>query len=817
MRLVAATFGAGLVALWILWGAVGRTLWRIGLSNAWVVLVVTVVVALLPPLLFARVLSRRRHARHGVGLGRRGWARTILAVFVVAALLPLGFGYRHLEQVLYGRPRAQLERLLGAMRGKGGTASKQGRGVGPRAARGRGPSRAGREPRGRAARPAQDGEISTLPRSKGLLVSTYGGPGVESARAAFAGDGHSIVLGGSYSKSLNLGSTALPAVRRSGKNGFVAKLSSGGEVQWAKAYDHAAVNDVALDDQGNIYVAGAYTRWSSTFDKGGTCKGGALHLFLVKLDQNGERQWAVSGVRRAQLNGHRVAVNRRGEIFLGGWFGPGELELAGKTLEAPPQTSAHFFAKLDGAGRFVWARQLAPFGVSLAELTIAADGELLLAGTFERGLLQLGDHALVNISLDKDIFVAKVDGEGNTRWAKRYGGAQADRVGGLAADPKGGVVLAGESTRGPLDLGAGELDRKIAHDAFIVALDREGKERWSLATAGDNSKVPQAATVDSRGLVYVTGFTYSKRMIVGDLAFLRAGTRDLFLLRIDGDGKAFWAERLAGGGFDASALHVTSGGIFVLGRFSAPTLQLDGASKPRRGPNDLFLTHRELPAATHALKLQATRASPEAPASVLRSEPRPKNPRLDPSTHPYLRSVYLWLGIGLRPMDLDPLRRINTSTSTKVPEERLRLVAADQLVRVQLPAALRARRLADVARGLADLAPIESRERAAAAQRHLQAIFERMKSSKLQWPEREHRVAIYALVDYSVKLLQLDAAPPAERRGGGTVSTAGSKHASAFGKAVVIALALREDERAVARADVCKTMRVLVDASGRAD
>ena len=829
---------------WIAWGAYGTCLGRFGFSNGWVSLALAFLTLWLPALLVGRRWSGWRRAKGRPSLGRSGWLRLLVACAWLTALSPLAAGYPHLQQVLYRRPLQQLQGLLRSMRSARPNPQAPGPADRTKASQGAKPTppeppslgsparserRAGNQPRSQPV-PQPAALPAALAPSIALSTTALGGTGVEHATLA-AGPAGLLVLGGRHSGTLSIGTTSLPAVERAGTNAFVALFGADGQPRWAKSYDHAAVTDLAFDGAGNLLVAGSYTRWSSRFDKGRRCSGGARHLFLLKLDPAGKELWAVSGLRSAQLAPTLLRVAPSGAIYLAGWFGPGALTLAGTRLEAPAGQRSAFFAKLDESGRFVWARALPASDATISAIAPTREGGLYLGGSFESGLLQLGSVPLVNLSLARDAFVAKVDAQGTFLWASRHGGPGDDRIGGLAARPDGGLSFALSAERGPLVLDRRELASAIRFDALVVTLDAAGHERWSMLVWGDNSETPGALAVGGSGETYLAAYSYSESLRIAGLGFAKRGNRDLLLARISADGTRFWAERFGGGQLTPTAL-VAHGGdqLTVLGSFKAE-LQLDTLRRLASGPADLFLTRRRLPAPQAVLPALATAQPPRVPPAVFRPSPLPRNPRLDPNTHPYLRELYFWLDKGLDPAALDPQRRLDTTGDIRAAEAPLRLFAADHLLRRKLPPLLRAAGQADLAGALAQSPPLTSAKAARTLYAKLKDAFAGLKSGKrrlIRGPRGArgaqapaHGFALLTLVLNAERLLQLDGAEPERPPRPGVLSHPGSKHAASLGASLAIAwrieteaqtstLSATERANASEQGSVADTLRAII-------
>ncbi|MDA0206340.1 MAG: hypothetical protein O2795_13445 [Acidobacteria bacterium] len=270
-----------------------------------------------------------------------------------------------------------------------------------------------------------------------------------------------------------------------------------------------------------------------------------------------------------------------------------------------------FVAKLDSVGKLVWAKHLVGGGFAMgASIAVDVSGNVLLTGLFAGindfdpgpGELLLGSVGSV------DIFVTKLDSNGNLVWARVMGGPLRDRGNGVAVDGIGNVYVTGEfegtADFGPLSNG-GPLVRNSAglQDIFVVKLDSAGNSVWAQAMGGPGFDTGSGVAVDASGRVYTTG-RFSDRAIF-ELFVVRgrprarsltsAGGSDVFVTKHDSEGSLDWYKQM-GSPFEDEGNGIAldaSGNVYLAGEFegvsdfdpSAGVSELDAA-----GGADVFLT-----------------------------------------------------------------------------------------------------------------------------------------------------------------------------------------------------------------------------------
>ena len=159
------------------------------------------------------------------------------------------------------------------------------------------------------------------------------------------------------------------------------------------------------------------------------------------------------------------------------------------------------------------------------------------------------------------IFVSKLDTDGNFVWAKSMGGSGADSGQGLAVDAAGNVYITGGFT-GTADFDPGPTTFTLTaattteYDIFIVKLNSLGDFAWAKGIVGgtwwDNG---QDIAVDASGNVHVVGRFYfqggARDFDPGPgTFFLTAGQEDVFILKLDTNGNFVWAKDFGAGSLE---------------------------------------------------------------------------------------------------------------------------------------------------------------------------------------------------------------------------------------------------------------------------
>jgi hypothetical protein len=374
---------------------------------------------------------------------------------------------------------------------------------------------------------------------------------------------------------------------------FILLLVTGVHSQvlsWAKSLSGAG-NKIgysnAVDAAGNQYVTGTFTGVVD-FDPGpGTfwlSSYGAEDIFVMKLNKKGALVWAVrfSGYASEQSRG--IALDGNGNIYVVGHFtdntdfdpGPGVVAL----------TSAGswdvFVTKLDNAGNLLWVKQFA--GVTEEErgnaIAVDAAGNVYTTGCF-KGTIDFnpgaGSYPLTAEYID--VFVSKLDTDGNFVWAANMGGQFTDIGASIAVDAAGNVYTTGYF-KGWADFDPGPgafwlIYNTSNADVFICKLSPTGTLVWAKQFTSEPyfECYGHALALDPSGNVFVTGKFYGYADFdTGPAKFLlhASGLFDGFVCKLNPSGDFLWAN-LAGGCQDedyGSAITCDAlGNVYTMGVF----------------------------------------------------------------------------------------------------------------------------------------------------------------------------------------------------------------------------------------------------------
>ena len=356
---------------------------------------------------------------------------------------------------------------------------------------------------------------------------------------------------------------------------------------WAKNLGGTSndyINAIAVDVSGNVYTAGKFDG-PADFDPGvgvfSLTPIGPNDVFVTKLDINGNFVWAkqIGGLYNETVNS--IKIDALGNVFLAGNFD--------STVDFDPNAGTFnlnspsgfdiFVSKWDANGNFIWAKQMGGVGnQSGIDMTIDATNNIYTTGYFG-GTCDF-DPGVSTSTLSamgaNDIYVSKLDANGDFVWAKSIGSATTTNLNStrIALDGSGNVYTSGYFN-GTLDFDPGAttytLTAFTSVDIFVSKLDASGNFIWTKQIGGSGTDTPSGMTTDAFGNVYLTGAnsgTIDFDPSAATYTLSPTGIYDIFVSKLDASGNFVFAKTFGGGtGYPESAditLDVT-GNIYTTG------------------------------------------------------------------------------------------------------------------------------------------------------------------------------------------------------------------------------------------------------------
>ena len=356
---------------------------------------------------------------------------------------------------------------------------------------------------------------------------------------------------------------------------------------WSQSFGDStsqAQSATAFDGDGNVLLTGTF---SGTVDLGGGAltSAGLGDVLLAKFDLDGNHLWSHSFGDPDEQNGWCVAADPDGSLLVTGPF-LGTIDLGGGVLTSAGNRDI-YLAKFDSDGNHIWSQSFGdPETQGSRSVIVDQAGSIVLVGNF-RGSIDFGGGVLTS-SGRTDVFVAKLDGDGNHLWSQGFGDVRVERGKCVAVDSDRNVHITGYFERN-VNFGGGQLQSAGAEDAYLAKFDPDGVHLWSQSFGDSVSQWGESVATDDDGHVFLAGY-FSGSVEFGSGVLVSAGEDDAYLAKFDPAGSCLWSQRFGDAEVQrGSSTAIDGDGNAVLAGYFSGSVDFGGGGLASEGEEDAYL------------------------------------------------------------------------------------------------------------------------------------------------------------------------------------------------------------------------------------
>lgn len=227
-------------------------------------------------------------------------------------------------------------------------------------------------------------------------------------------------IAGSFTGSVNFGSTPNVTSTQGGYSLFLAKIDNLGNFTWRKNLGgtgnefETVVNGIAVDQNGNSYITGGY---KGTLSLGAnTISSNTLqNLYIIKHNSQGDYVWHKT-LTSSSPNTHTgigIGLDGEGNCYFSGSSQSDFITIDNTTIQKSNSSYYSFIGKTNSNGNLIWLKKASNCYVE--NIVVDSDNNCSV----------IGRHAsYVQVSFDAIMYysnggrsMAKIDGSGNFVWA----------------------------------------------------------------------------------------------------------------------------------------------------------------------------------------------------------------------------------------------------------------------------------------------------------------------------------------------------------------------------------------------------------------
>ncbi len=342
---------------------------------------------------------------------------------------------------------------------------------------------------------------------------------------------------------------------------WVVKFSPTGDTVWTKCFggsNNDFAGDIIQTNDGNFLIVGS-------FDSGNSYSGNSIHSWLIKITPDGDTLWTKT-------------------ISAGSWFygatqlPDGSIILTGSThIDDEDYRNDVYIVKTDASGNVIWSKHYGGYNTNPSSTDywegldwgydVVADnsGNIYVAAltkSYNNGDVH-GNHG------DIDIWVLKLNANGDTIWTKCLGGSSEE--GSFSDQHPASIILADDGN--PVVVGStsstdGEVHGNHGHsDIWVVKLSSAtGDTLWTTCIGGTNYDYGYSIIKTNDGKYAITGKTASSDGNIED----NKGNEDLLFIEVSDAGHLVLEKTFGGYNYEAgySITQFVNGDI-ILGGISS--------------------------------------------------------------------------------------------------------------------------------------------------------------------------------------------------------------------------------------------------------
>ncbi len=332
------------------------------------------------------------------------------------------------------------------------------------------------------------------------------------------------------------------------------------------------IMSIAVDDEGSMYVAGMTTsndlpiisgKIDSKFE-------GSNDIYILKIDKNKNMIWSTYWGGSSRDYVYNIKLDSKGNIWVGGDSESSNLYTTNNAYQKYLKGGADgLIGKLNKDGEILYATFLGGNDYdSFTIFDIDKNDNIWLSGrTISSNFPLTKDAYQKNATGDLDSFLAKMTNDGKLLYSSYLGSSGADVMEGFYVTDSFEVFQSGftNSSNFPI-INTISPKYKGQFDTFIVKYDSTGQPVWSRLYGGSNNDMSRNLIADSKGNIYVTGYTNSNDLpnTQGNFQSKNNGMWDVYISKFDNDGNTLKSTYFGGSASEGtSATNAQWGGICI--------------------------------------------------------------------------------------------------------------------------------------------------------------------------------------------------------------------------------------------------------------
>lgn len=423
--------------------------------------------------------------------------------------------------------------------------------------------------------------------------------------------GNVLVTGYTWSSDYPVSNGGYSEIPYGSSDAFISKLNHNGSILYYSTFiggiseDHA--RGIDTDSQGNAYITGYTDSFNFPVTTNVDYKA-EFDAFVLRLNIDGSK------LLNSTLIGGTVDDYSTDIVF----HSTGYVYVTGYTFSTvfPTTPGAYKTSHSGSCDVFVLKLPVSNFEPVFSTLIGGADqdygyaitadstGNVYITGSTTSPAFPTSPLAKYKTkSAGEDVFVLKLKSDGSGILSSTFaGGGGTEKGNSITLDSANNIYVTGmvESSDFPVPASPDpyNMNHSGGSDAFVLKFNNDCSELlYSTFIGGTKSDTAQSIKVDKQGNIYLTGSTESSNFATTQNATDHShnGKTDVFIMKLNADGKTLLYSTLVGGPGDETALTMvldSANGIYTAGYSSSKDFPVTGSpyQDTYDGNEDAFVT-----------------------------------------------------------------------------------------------------------------------------------------------------------------------------------------------------------------------------------
>ena len=316
-------------------------------------------------------------------------------------------------------------------------------------------------------------------------------------------DGGYAILGSSKSNDGDVSNN-------SGSNDFwVAKLDASGTIIWEKSFGYVGADSAfsIIQTQDNGFLLSGVLDVSASDGAGNNRMTMERHAggdyWVVKIDAMGDLQWSRYFGGTFTDTAYDSVQTQDGNFLIMGSSDSDDVDIINNK-----GTYDFWVVKLNNTGTLLWEKSFGGSEIDEARaITTTADGNFFIAGDSRSNDIDLSTN-----NGAADVWIIKINSDGDLLWEKTFGGSSFDGVKAIYKTQNNEFLVAGNSrsSDGNLTKNNGQ------NDAWIFKINAQGNVMWQKTIGGNDVDLLMGITELNNGSIVGVGNTNSSDIDISE-------------------------------------------------------------------------------------------------------------------------------------------------------------------------------------------------------------------------------------------------------------------------------------------------------------